>query len=163
MDAQVAQLVTLLDREIELVAELHAALGREADAIMLFDAAALSQARESKQRLSAALQQCEGQRVALVEGIAAAGGWPSTTPSLSEIAQRLDQPELRRCHLRLREWVPRVQYANRSNQVLLTHALETVRGSLALLGRLGPTTTVYCRSGRVENRGLQGTMLSNAL
>jgi hypothetical protein len=139
---------------------------REAEGVLVFNAAEIEAARASKQVQADELQRLEGSRVALVARICARSPGSPPASSLGALLERLAPPEaarLRPLHTRLRELLPRVQAANRGNQALLTQALEVVHGSLSLLGHGGAEAAVYRRSGALERGRNAGALLSGAL
>jgi len=166
MDALIEKLIALLHEEIDLLVRMQGTLSIEAHAILFFNVGQIGAAREAKQALATVLQRLEQDRVALLAQLSAFLPDEVTALPLGGLLQRLPPGQAERlipCHSRLKELLPRVQNANRSNQLLLAQALEVVQGSLALLGQTGPTVTIYHRSGALERCRPGGSVLSGAM
>jgi len=158
------RLVELLEKETDLYRLLLKAVSREKEAILQSDLENLNRICKEKENTILKIQIMEEQRIANLKMLAAGTGTPSADLTLRKLIDLVDSPYRERFEAILDTWrdlIGRIRNINKHNRGLLTHSVDLVRGSLALLNNLINATPVYRRSGTLFEQRRTGTLFSS--
>ena len=164
MDAILDQLLHVLNQEAELYQLMLVVIDKEKEAVIRSSLDSLAVAEAEKENILTQFRTVEEQRHLLVRSLSEELGYPVRDLTLSIISQNVGEPfacrlkqisdDLSILHETLRD-------ANHSNQRLIEHSLELLRGSFNLLSDLKASNTVYYRTGNIKSTNPTGQWVSN--
>jgi hypothetical protein len=140
-----ARLLTVVEAEVRLYAELRDVLQEERDHIVNLDATKLEDCVRRKESLASEATILEESRLELATALGAALGLPDARPRLSLLCEHLpaESGALREAHSRLVARIGAVRELLDANAAFAGDALAQVRATLELLGRLLPAEPTY--------------------
>lgn len=138
MASLIEELVTTLDREEKVYADLIPIQEEKIRAIIANDLTALERLANSEQKLVDEVGNLEAKRVRITKDIATVLGKNAETMKLEQIAEALknqpdEQRQLQELHDRLRRTTARLQELNVQNKDLLNQALEMVEFNMNVI------------------------------
>ena len=166
MDQHVNRICTLLDLQIDLHGRLLACMEDEKKAAVAGRPDKLTEIVKEKSYLIEHIDQQDRQCRQAVASLAEFLGRPSKDLTLSRLISWLDQSAAARVgkrRARLAGLTRQIVEANQGNRALLTQLLDLTRSSIALLHNLTAQSPVYAKTGRLDDRGTGGRVLSGTI
>lgn len=156
-----------VDRQLALYRKLLTLFHDERSAILASDLEELNRVVVDKETILQHIRREEVQRRQAADALASDLGLDAGALTLSQLALRLtDAPgaeELQERGTRLQSLLEEIQVESERNRSLCLHALQFVGRSIKLLSTLTHPNRVYHATGRVQNDGHIGRMLSGAV
>ncbi len=166
MNNLIDELIRMFEKQIKHHQSLISVLMDEKTSIVESNLTEISNANVEKETLILKIKNLEEKRLNLVVKIAELIGENSqniTFKRLCEITEKPQSEKLDDCRSRLILMTNNVRESNEENKVLLTQAVELVRGSFMLLDNLMSSNSVYYRTGEMENKGRSGRVISGEI
>lgn len=160
------ELISIFEKQIKLHQSLLAVLMEEKTSIVESNLIELNNANGEKETLILKIKNLEENRLNLVVKIAEALSEDSQNLTLKRLCEITEEPHSTRlddCRSRLILLTDNVRKSNEENKVLLTQAVELVRGSFMLLDNLMSSNSVYYRTGEIGNKGQSGRVISGEI
>lgn len=160
------ELISIFEKQIKLHQSLLAVLMEEKTSIIESNLIELNNANGEKETLILKIKNLEENRLNLVVKIAEALSEDSQNLTLKRLCEITEEPHSTRlddCRSRLILLTDNVRKSNEENKVLLTQAVELVRGSFMLLDNLMSSNSVYYRTGEIGNKGQSGRVISGKI
>lgn len=160
------ELISIFEKQIKLHQSLLAVLMEEKTSIVESNLIELNNANGEKETLILKIKNLEDNRLNLVVKIAEALSEDSQNLTLKRLCEIIEEPHSTRlddCRSRLILLTDNVRKSNEENKVLLTQAVELVRGSFMLLDNLMSSNSVYYRTGEIGNKGQSGRVISGKI
>lgn len=153
METKLTQLKELLIEEIKIHQALKSDLQSEAEQDGKLDGAALIHLQREKNHKAREIQAMEGQRIQLVEDIAADWGLPPKELTLRRIIPRTPQPldeQLATCHRQLVALVEEIRTLARETSRNAQARLKAIDATLAVVGEAARLHSTYSEEGRLQ-------------
>ena len=166
MNVLLDSLLKVLKAEISLYQSLHLILQKQRNAVVQCELKALKNAGDTKERLLLKLTKLEAQRGKVMAKLATSLAVPQSGLTLKKIARLIHEPyasDLRDVRADLIAVLQGIQEANHDNLALFKHSHELLKASLTLLNKCIRDSSVYYRSGKIQNTTLSGTLLSGEI
>ncbi|MBW1740676.1 MAG: flagellar protein FlgN [Deltaproteobacteria bacterium] len=166
MDLLLNKFLGLLEGETALYRSLLLVFQKEERAVVDSKLKELNETSKEKENLVLKIRILEEERVRMVERLAELLGYSPQLLTLTKLSQLVEEPystRLKDCCSNLSALIQSVQEANQANKALLTHSLELVKGSLALLNNLMPSNPVYYRGGKIQINDQGGKVVSSKI
>ncbi|MBW1700769.1 MAG: flagellar protein FlgN [Deltaproteobacteria bacterium] len=163
MDLLLNKLLGLLEEETGFYRSLLSVLQKEKKAVVDSKLDELNEAGKEKESLLLKIRILEEERLRIQERLADSLGYEPQGLTLTKLSQLVGEPystRLKVCYSNLLTLIPGIREINHSNKSLLTHSLELVRGSLALLNNFVASNAVYYRTGKMQSGDQSGNVLS---
>jgi flagellar biosynthesis/type III secretory pathway chaperone len=161
-----ASLIRILQRELDLYRKLLKVLKDERQALAEPRQGRLMQSLAIKENLITEQQRMEAERQEICLGIAGWLGLPAEGLTLKQIANTIAPPEDRQLSAlreRLLDMVHQVKRANSTQRSMLEHRLALSQSSLTLLKDVAKPDPLYQRSGKLNQLGGAGLVLSGSI
>jgi len=156
----------LLNEEIGLYESLLMTLQKEKKSVVDSNLKQLNESSKEKENLFLKIRILEEQRLTILGSLGQKLGKPAHTLTLTELSRLLEDPyatRIRNCQSSFLSLAQSIKEINLSNQTLLHHSLDLVRGSLSLLNDLIPSNPIYYRSGKIHTSDQGGRVLSGKI
>ncbi len=166
MDLLLNNFISLIEGENGLFQTLLSILQKEKKAVVISDLKEINETTKEKESLFLKIRILEEERSRMLIRLANHLGYRSRDLTMSKISQLIEEPyssRLKYCYSNLLSLVQSIQEINHNNRSLITHSLELVRGSLALLNNLASSNVIYYRSGRMQHSDQSGMVVSNEI
>ncbi len=166
MNRFIDELIDIFQKQIKLHQSLLSVLMDENTSIIESDLAGLNSANSEKETLILKVKNLEEKRLILVVEIAELLDENSQNITLKRLCEITEEPhstKLNDCRSRLVSLTKNVRELNEENKILLTQAVELVRGSFMLLDNLMSSNSVYYRTGEIGNKGQSGRVISGEI
>jgi flagellar biosynthesis/type III secretory pathway chaperone len=166
MDKYVIKIHDVLGLQIDLSHRLLACVENEKKAAVDGKPETLVEIVEEKSSLIDQIQQQDRKLRKAIDDLAEFLGHPSKDFTLTQIIQRIDKDwgaRISRRQSNLMDLTRRIAGLNKGNKALFKHLLDLTRSSIALLHNLTTTSPVYAKTGRIDNYGIGGKVLSNTI
>lgn len=155
-----------LDRQIHRYGELLDLFIAERGALLTSDLEALNAIITEKEKLLQNIRREELERQRVGDDIAGQLELDPEDLSITRLSRRVAEPQasqiLKRGSL-LQKLIEEIQTESERNRSLCLQALQFVNGSIKMLSTLAYPNRLYHPSGRVQNDGQIGRMLSSAV
>jgi flagellar biosynthesis/type III secretory pathway chaperone len=155
--------LNLLNEEIRLYESLLSTFQKEKKAVIDSNLKELNASGKAKENLFLKIRILEEQRLVFLESLSKLLGQPAQTLTLTVLSHQLEDPyatRIRNCQSSFLSLAQSIQEINLSNNALLHHSLNLVRGSLSLLKGLIPSHPIYYPSGKMHPSDQNGRVLS---
>jgi flagellar biosynthesis/type III secretory pathway chaperone len=155
-----------IDRQLNLYRKLRDLFLIERHAILASDLEELNTVVMDKERLLQKLRKEELKRREVCDDIAEQLRMPSEPLTITRLSEQIDEPhgsDMQRRGKQLQTLIDEIQVESERNRSLCLQALQFVNGSIKLLTTLAHPNQVYHASGRIQNEGRIGRMLSGAV
>ena len=155
MEALMAELAQIVEKEVLTFQRLLESLTLEQKALIQHDIASIEAAVAEQQKLTQHAALLEKGRVRLVKQLAVLLGENSADLTLKRLLERVEGPQADLlCGLRqsLIEIHEQLRQENRNNTLLLRQSMKYVDKSLQLLTGGPGSTGVYAQSGKMDSR-----------
>ena len=166
METLLNSLNDCIDRQLNLYRKLLDLFLLERHAILASDHEELNTVVMDKEGLLQKIRKEELKRRQVCDDIADHLGMASEPLTLTRLSEQIDEPyasETTRRGRRLQGLIDEIQVESERNRSLCLQALRFVNGSIKLLTTLSHPNQVYHASGRFQNEGRIGRMLSGAV
>jgi len=166
MDTLLNQLNDCIDRQQNLYRKLLDLFIEEQHAILASDLEVLNKVVMDKEMVLQNLRDEEFKRQQTGDRIAAQLGLDPDALTITQLSRRVREPyatEIKSRGARLQTLIDEIQVESERNRSLCLQALQFVSGSIKLLTALTHPNQVYHATGRVQNGGNVGRMLSGAV
>jgi hypothetical protein len=166
MDTLLNYLNNCIDRQHNLYRKLLDLFIEEQRAILASDLEELNNIVIDKELVLQNIRQEELERKQTGDKIAALLGIDPETLTITQLSTRIKEPyasDIKHRGARLQNLIDEIQVASERNRSLCLHALQFVGSSIKLLTTLTHPNQVYHATGRVQNEGRVGRMLSGAV
>ena len=166
MENELNHLSSCIDRQLTLYRKLLDLFLAERRAILDSELEALNKTVMEKEMLLQKIAKEELRRRQSSEKVAAVLGLESSALTITQLSQNILEPyasDIKRKGVRLQSLIDEIQIESGRNRSLCLQALQFVNGSLKMLTTLTRPNQVYHASGRVQNAGQVGRMLSGAV
>jgi flagellar biosynthesis/type III secretory pathway chaperone len=163
MELLLKELIVLLEGEIGLYCSLLDVLNEEKHALIEARLDDLTEAGGKKENLLLKLRIIEDQRQGLIRDLAEKLEVNYEGLSLMTIVDLVEEPFSSKLKVRRSDLISvteKIAEANHSNEALINHSLELVKGSMTLLQNTMLMNPVYQRSGEVRMGSHGGRVLS---
>lgn len=155
-----------IDRQRNLYRKLLDLFIVERRAILASDLEELNKVVMEKELILQNIRKEELKRRQAGDAIAAQKGLDPEALTITQLSRQVREPyasEIKRRGARLQTLIDEIQVASERNRSLCLQALKFVGGSIKLLTTLTHPNQVYHATGRVQNEGRVGRMLSGAV
>jgi FlgN protein len=166
METLLKNLNNCIDRQRNLYRKLLDLFLEERRAILASDLEDLNNVIIEKELILQNIRQEEFKRRQTGDEIAAQLGIDPETLTISQLSRKIKEPyasEIQHSGARLQTLIDEIQVASDRNRSLCLQALQFVGSSIKLLTTLTHPNQVYHATGRVQNEGRIGRMLSGAV
>ena len=166
MEILLNRLNDCVDRQIHRYRKLLDLFIAERRAILASDLEALNAIVMDKEKLLQHIRGEELERRRVGDDIADQLGLDPERLTITRLSRRVAEPqasEMKRQGAHLQELIEEIQIVSERNRSLCLQALQFVSGSIKMLSALAHPNQVYHASGRVQNEGQIGRMLSSAV
>jgi hypothetical protein len=166
MNALLDSLLKVLKTENSVYQSLYLILQQQRNAVVECEVNALNKNGDTAENLLSKLAKLETQRTKATARLAASLAVPQPDLTLKKIVRLIHEPyssELRDVRAELIAVLQGIQKASRDNLALFKHSHELMQDSLALLSKCILNSSVYYRSGKIQNTALSGTLLSGEI
>jgi hypothetical protein len=166
MEQVLTSLNDCIDRQLILYRKLLDLFHLERRAILESDLDALNQAVMDKEIVLQRIRREELQRKQVADKIATLLELPPESLTITRLSKRVPEPhasDMKRRGGELQALIETIQVESERNRSLCLQALHFVNGSLKMLTTLTRPNQVYHATGRVQNEGRIGRMLSGAV
>lgn len=166
MEILLKRLNDCVGRQIHRYRKLLDLFVAERQAILASDLEALNAIVMDKEKLLQHIRREELERRRVGDDIADQLGLDPERLTITGLSRRVAEPqasEMKRQGVHLQELIEEIQIASERNRSLCLQALQFVSGSIKMLSALAHPNQVYHASGRVQNEGQIGQMLSSAV
>ena len=166
MDQHINRVCIFLDAQINLLHRLCVCIENEKKAAVDGKPEKLVEIVKEKSSLIDLSEQQDRQLRQAVAILAESIGRPSKDLTLTRLISWLDKSEGERIakrQARLSELTRRISETNQGNKVLLNQLFELTRSSIALLHNLTASSPVYAKTGRLNDTGTGGRVLSSTI
>lgn len=163
MNRTTQELIDTLSRQTAAYRRLLTTLQREQEALIVLDFDMLKHAGTIKADLVQECRKLEEEWLARHTRLARTLGCLRTTPSFTDLAEKLPPDQAAELWQIVSELLPlsqQIQEANTATQELLSHSVGMVHGALALLHNLQPSLPVYDRAGKTPVPSPSGRFIS---
>ncbi len=163
IEEDTGRLMAILEAEEELYVRLRDLLQHERELMVQMDAAGLEEVTRRKEALADEGRLVEESRLAVASELATRLDLRESRPTLAQLCERLGAASrpLREAHTRLVVLVTVVRELLDANVALAGETVSQIRGTLRLLGRLGPGEATYDPAEPERREGLaSGQILS---
>ncbi len=160
------ELISIFEKQIERHRLLLSILMDEKTSIIESNLTGLNNVNGEKEILILKIKNLEEKRLSLVVKIAEALGENHQNLNLKRLCEIIEEPHSTRlynCRSKLISLTNDVRKSNEENKILLTQAVELVKGSFTLLDNLMSSNSVYYRTGEIGNKGQSGRVISGEI
>lgn len=166
MDLLIDEFLDVLEKEAAIYISLLSILKDENEAIVESRLEKLNEANSEKKMIILKIQNLEAQRLMMLERLVDSLGCADRNITLKTLSRFTEEPyssRLKDSRSKLFSLMEKVQEANERNRSLLTHSIELIRGSMALLNNLISSNTVYYSSGEIQSTDRNGRVFSGEI
>ena len=166
MEKELNHLSTCIERQLTLYRKLLDLFLVERRAILDSELEMLNKTVMEKEVLLQKIRREEVQRQQTSEALSLSLGVASSELTITRLSQRIREPyasDIKRKGAKLQSLIDEIQVESGGNRSLCLQALQFVNGSLKMLTTLTRPNQVYHATGRVQNAGQVGRMLSGAV
>jgi flagellar biosynthesis/type III secretory pathway chaperone len=167
MEKMLNDLCECVDRQLELYSSLLDLFKDERQALLASDLESLNRVIVDKERILQQIRREEVQRRQVADEVARKLGVAAEALTISRLGDALSglpgADRIKQKGGRLKALTEEIQVESERNRSLCLHALQFVGSSIKMLTNLTRPNQVYHASGRVQNGGQIGRMLSGAV
>lgn len=167
MEKNLNALCDCVDRQLKLYRNLLDLFHSERRAILASDLESLNQVIMDKETLLQLIRREEVRRRKVADALALALGIEAERFSITQLGERLSGVSgvaaIQKKGGQLQALIGEIQIESERNRSLCLHALQFVGSSIKMLTNLTRPNQVYHASGRIQNDGRIGRMLSGAV
>lgn len=166
MDKNLPNLIHVLEKEVENYRLLLTALRKEKDAVLCSSIEKLNAAASEKDSLILKIGFLEKRRLKSLHKLATYLNCPPETIRLKRLAKMVPQPYSYRLNIIYRNLVEitkQIGKMNRSNENLMTHALNVTKESITFLYNLIVSHSTYYPTGKMYSKKRNGLLMSETI